>query len=255
MTMARIILDDNDNVENGTPEDDFIDGRGGNDILRGSGGADTIKGGDGNDQIDAFNAGENAGRHVLYGGAGDDPLIQGSVAGDRMDGGTGNDVLRGMGGSDVMFGRDGNDVLLAGNFTNEDGIEEGRSTLNGGAGNDRMNAGNDADTFIGGTGADTFEFTQEVGEPVYDSGVGRGNRDRVLDFKGGQGDKISFQFIADDLTFVGGEAAPGVNEVGFIETGGVTILRANTLDGAADVDFEIQLSGTGLGLSADDFIL
>ena len=93
-----------------------------------------------------------------------------------------------------------------------------------------MNAGNDADTFIGGTGADIFEFAQDAGEPVYDSGVGRGNRDRVVDFKGSEGDKISFRFIADDLTFVGEEFDPGVNEVGFIETGGATILRANTAD-------------------------
>jgi Ca2+-binding RTX toxin-like protein len=241
-------------IINGTDENDLILGLGGNDLLRGSGGVDTLKGGDGNDVLDVFNAGEVAGRHVLYGGAGDDPLIQGSVVGDRLDGGTGNDVMRGAGGSDVLFGRDGNDFLIAGNTFNEDGAEDGNSTLNGGAGNDRMNAGNDADTFIGGTGADIFEFAQDVGEAVYDSGVGKGNRDRIVDFDGGEGDKVSFRFIADDLTFVGEEFDPGVNQVGFIETGGSTILRANTADGAAEVDFEIALDGVNLGLDAGDFI-
>lgn len=54
------------------------------------------------------------------------------------------------------------------------------------AGNDRMHAGHDADTFIGGTGADTFEFGAnslgESGPLVYDSGVGAGHRDRIVDF-------------------------------------------------------------------------
>ena len=45
-----------------------------------------------------------------------------------------------------------------------------------------------------------------------------------------------------------------MNEVGFIETGGATILRANTADGAGAVDFEIALDGVGLGLDTGDFV-
>ena len=63
---------------------------------------------------------------------------------------------------------------------------------------------------------------------VYDSGVGGGNRDVIADFNGAAGDKIDFRFIRDNLTFVGEEFDPGVNEVGFVETGGNTILRVNT---------------------------
>ena len=254
--MATLIGTPERDIINGTEEDDLIRGLGGNDLLRGGGGADRLEGGEGNDVLDALNGFEVAGPHELFGGAGDDPLIQGSVVGDLLDGGSGNDVLRGAGGDDRMFGRGGNDFLFAGNAFNEDGVEEGNSILNGGAGNDVMNAGSDTDTFTGGRGADTFEFTNDFvnGVPVYDSGVGGGNRDRITDFNGGQGDKIDFRFLTDNLTFVGEEFDPGVNEIGFIETGGNTILRANTADGAAAVDFEITLNGVNLGLDAGDFV-
>ena len=205
--------------------------------------------------LEAGNLGELT-SNELFGQAGDDPLIQGAFGADLLDGGRGNDVLRGLGGDDRLFGRAGNDFLIAGITFNGVGATEGNSTLNGGAGNDRMNAGTDADTFIGGTGADIFEFADDIvgGVPVYDSGVGKGNRDRITDFHGAEGDKIDFRFLHDDLTFVGEEFDPDVNQIGFIETGGVTILRANTADGADAVDFEIQLTGVGLGLDAGDFV-
>lgn len=62
------------------------------------------------------------------------------------------------------------------------------------------------------------------------------------------------RFLHQHVAFVGEEFDPGVNEVGFIEAGGNTILRVNTSLGAADVDFEIALSGVHLGLDAGDFV-
>jgi Ca2+-binding RTX toxin-like protein len=242
-------------IFNGTPEDDQMFGRGGNDILRGGDGSDRLEGGAGRDVLQAGNLGELT-SNELFGQGGDDPLIQGAFGADLLDGGRGNDVLRGLGGDDRLFGRAGDDFLIAGITFDGPGATEGRSILNGGAGNDRMNAGSDADTFTGGIGADIFEFADDIvsGVPVYDSGVGAGHRDRITDFRGSEGDKIDFRFLHDDLSFVGEAFDPGVNEIGFIETGGNTILRANTAGGAADVDFEITLTGVDLGLDAGDFV-
>jgi Ca2+-binding RTX toxin-like protein len=254
--MARIILDDNDNDEAGTVEDDFIDGRGGDDILQGNLGADTVKGGDGDDSLFAVRVSvdfQESDPNELFGQAGLDGL-RGSDGDDLLSGGTGDDVLQAEGGDNRLLGGDGDDVMTA---VGDDGIGDavGDNTLNGGAGDDDMVAGSGVDTFIGGAGADTFRFAALfLGRLRYDSGVGSGNRDRIVDFDTGEGDEIDLRSIGDDLAFVGEQAAPGVNELGFIETGGATILRGNTSDGTADVDFEIQLRGTGLGLSTDDFV-
>ena len=117
-----------------------------------------------------------------------------------------------------------------------------------------MNAGNDADTFIGGTGADTFEFAQDTGEPSTTAASARATATGSSTSRAARATRSASGSSRDDLTFVGEEAAPGVNEVGFIETGGSTILRANTADGADAVDFEIALDGVGLGLDTGDFV-
>ena len=54
-----------------------------------------------------------------------------------------------------------------------------------------------------------------------------------------------------------GEAQIGtldIGELGFFETAGDTILHGNT-DADAGSNFEIQLGGIDLGLTADDFVL
>jgi hypothetical protein len=48
--------------------------------------------------------------------------------------------------------------------------------------------------------------------------------------------------------------ALGTGELGYIERGGSTILRANT-DARAEQAFEIALDGLDLGLDAGDFFL
>ena len=78
-----------DDIVDGGPADDFLDGGAGDDILRGFDGDDLLIGGSGND--------------LLLGFAGDDTLW----------GGDGNDQLNGHEGLDALWGEQGNDVLIA----------------------------------------------------------------------------------------------------------------------------------------------
>jgi Ca2+-binding RTX toxin-like protein len=165
-----------------------------------------------------------------------------------------NDVHFGFAGNDKLFGGGGDDALLGG---------AGNDSLFGGVGNDFFDAEVGRDFMKGGAGADQFRFgDNEInGEVTHDSGVGNGNRDRISDFDGAEGDVIALFFIDadvttdidDDFVFVGDDAV-GKGELGYFESGGSTIVRGNTDNDAAS-EFEIQLDGVGLNLSADDFSL
>ena len=155
---------------------------------------------------------------------------------DRVDGGPGDDIaVLGGPGNDSLFGRDGDDFVRG---------DLGRDFL------------------AGGSGADVFFFGDVGFGPVeYESGVGKGNRDRVEDFSRAEGDKVDVSEMDADLTTVGlqafsfvGDDPVGTGELGFFESAGSTILRGNT-DADEAVEFEISLDGTGLDLGAGDFIL
>jgi Ca2+-binding RTX toxin-like protein len=202
-----------------------------------------------------------------------DPDLVGTADADSISGLAGDDVLRGLGGSDQLNGDDDNDVLSGG--AGEDDLfgGDGNDKLFGGAANgdptdgDRLEGGLGVDELTGGSGLDFFFFGDgpvTSPAPVYDSGVGSGNRDRIIDFSRAESDRIDVGSIDADTTvdddqtfnFVG-EAdigTLGAGEIGFFETGGGTVLHANT-DADPGSTFEIQLDGTELGLSADDFIL
>jgi Ca2+-binding RTX toxin-like protein len=177
-----------------------------------------------------------AGGDLLVALFGDDRLF-GGVGEDRVDGGAGDDILLGGNDNDSLFGRDGGDFVRG---------QAGRDSLTGNAG---------ADSFFFG------EVLDEDGSVGYESGVGKGNRDHVIDFNRADADKIDVSNIDADLTaaelqdfgFVGDEV-PGTGELGFFESAGSTIVRGNTDDNAS-ADFEIQLDGAGLDLVAGDFIL
>jgi len=229
----------------GTPDDDDIVGGPEADIISGLAGDDILDGRDGDDRI--------------FGGPGD----------DRLEGGDGNDRLYGGTGNDDLLGAAGDDVLIAGPAEGPIGQHDlfggtGNDTLVGGDGNDFLNGGLGVDQMTGGAGSDTFEF-RAAGDD-YDSGVGKGNRDAITDFSPAEGDKIDVSGIdadrsngggtLEDFVFAG-EAEIGTldtTEIGFFETGGVTIVHANT-DAGQGSSFEIQLRGVGLGLDADDFLL
>jgi Ca2+-binding RTX toxin-like protein len=189
---------------------------------------------------------------MALGGPGDDTL-RGTAAADALFGLAGDDRLFGLAGDDALIGGSDNDRLFGG---------AGADFLEGGGGSNRR------DLMAGGAGADHFRISSAKlanGGIIYDTGVGQANRDRIVDFDGAEGDRISLTFIDADrttdfndaFTFVGridpGEAL-GTGELGYIERGDSTILRANT-DARPSQEFEIALDGHDLGLSADDFFL
>jgi len=185
---------------------------------------------------------------IINGTPGDDPDLNGTPENDEIRGFAGNDDLDGLEGDDRLFGGTGNDDL--------DG-DDGNDRLFGDDGNDRLFGDSGVDQLTGGSGADKFSFGQD------DSGVGSGNRDRVVDFSQAEGDRIDVSLIEPDgedpdasFVFVG-EAeigTLGIGELGFFETAGRTIVHANT-DADPESNLEIQVAGVGLGLTADDFFL
>jgi Ca2+-binding RTX toxin-like protein len=201
-------------------------------IIRGTDGPDVIDGTSGDDQLFG-----RAGNDNMEGRGGAD-LVSGGEGNDFVAGDNGDDRVIGGGGDDLMFGSAGNDVL------------------NGGDGNDNVVGGQGVDQLQGGAGADDFAFNSKIG-----TGVGRGNRDRIIDFDGSEGDVVDVHLvdadsttgINDDFTFVGTDT-PGKGEIGFVVGGNVTIVRANT-DNDAAMEFELQLNGSGHNLGAGDFDL
>ncbi|PBC01674.1 hypothetical protein CK220_25195 [Mesorhizobium sp. WSM3860] len=159
----------------------------------------------------------------------------------------GDDALYGNGGADIILGMAGNDTLFG---------QSGNDTLNGGDGNDRLVGGAGADALTGGAGADTFYY----GSAVSDSAPGAGNFDTITDFVHGV-DKIDLSPIdaaaapGDQAFLFGGQnAATVANSITWSEVGGNTIVRAD-VNGNTTADFQITLTGTGLGLTASDFVL
>ena len=105
----------------------------------------------------------------------------------------------------------------------------------------------------GGGGADVFEFRGRFDfQSVYDSGVGAGNRDRITDFSRSEGDRLDFTLSPLVDAFVS-DGPVGEGEVGFFETSNLTVIVGND-DADPEAEFEIEIVGTGLGLSAEDFI-
>ena len=106
-----------DNLINGTPEADRLQGEEGTNSILGFAGDDTLVGGS---QLDVLTG--NEGDDVLRGGDGDDRL-QGGEGNDRLfggrnsdnlEGGQGNDRLRGGLGRDILRGDEGRDILIGG---------------------------------------------------------------------------------------------------------------------------------------------
>ena len=155
----------NDTLEGGTGNDRLY-GEAGNDVLQGGDGLDILVGGDGDDRLD--------------GGAGDDVIIgdgQGdlqSVIEDVVNAETfrdflilkspeelesymskfetqndGKDTLDGGAGDDLLFGMGGDDILRGG---------DGNDLLFGGSGNDYLDGGAGEDTIFGGSGNDIIVY-------------------------------------------------------------------------------------------------
>ncbi|RWF28573.1 VCBS domain-containing protein [Mesorhizobium sp.] len=158
----------------------------------------------------------------------------------------GDDVLYGNGGADSIFGLAGNDTLFG---------QDGNDTLNGGDGNDRLVGGVGTDTLTGGAGSDTFYY----GSAISDSPASAAN-DTITDFVHGV-DKIDLSSIdaaaapGDQAFLFGGQnGATVANSITWSESGGNTVIHVD-VTGNTTADFQITLTGTGLGLTASDFVL
>ncbi|MGC5845198.1 VCBS domain-containing protein, partial [Mesorhizobium abyssinicae] len=158
----------------------------------------------------------------------------------------GDDVLYGNGGVDTIFGLAGNDTLFG---------QDGNDILNGGDGNDRLVGGVGTDTLTGGAGSDTFYY----GSAISDSPASAAN-DTITDFVHGV-DKIDLSSIdaaaapGDQAFLFGGQnGATVANSITWSESGGNTVIHVD-VTGNTTADFQITLTGTGLGLTASDFVL
>jgi len=152
---------------------------------------------------------------ILRGTPGDDniggtpgrDLILGFAGGDHLTGLDDNDTLIGGPGGDVLSGLNGDDLLIAGTGNDELLGDYGRDTLLGGRGDDILEGNVGPDLLAGGPGADVFFFVPtvsydenahlQVADP--DTGVGRGNRDVILDFHAGQ-DSLLLSYNVRDFT-------------------------------------------------------
>jgi Ca2+-binding RTX toxin-like protein len=200
--------------------DDVIDGGPGDDSLNGEGGNDHLIGGDGNDALD--------------GGVGDD-VLEGQAGDDFLTGGDGNDQLRGDAGDDQMFGLDGDDLLEGGDGADQLFGGMGHDVLEGGAGDDRLTGGMGADRFVFdaiGDGVDTIADFEDVDE------LAIGNM--LVGFEAGQ--ESAYVSLFEDaagttiLVDVDG-AGGGANFEAIAVLQGVTGTSLSALVSAGQIDF------------------
>lgn len=245
---------------NGGEGNDQLKGDLGDDRLNGQVGNDLLDGGDGNDQLNG-----DLGNDQLQGSAGDDRL-NGQLGNDLLAGGEGNDLLSGEAGNDQLTGQLGNDFLDGGEGSDQLNGEAGNDRLNGqlgndlltgGEGNDLLQGGADADRLIGGPGvdrysggpgADTYRFVSSL-----DSGI-RTQRDVILDFSPGQGDRLDLASMDANASRSGNQAfswlgtqpfsgAPG--QLRFLRTASAGLILQADLNGDRSSDFEISLLNLG----------
>lgn len=216
-------------------------GSSGADTLRGNDDANIVAGGSGSDTIDTA--------------AGDDVVVATLHDGDdTIDGGSGVDTLDYSATSlgvtaDLASGR------AIGAETGSDAFS-GFENIMGGNGTDILAASDLVNVLSGGGGDDVFVFRS-----TSEAGLGRGNRDVILDFQ--PGDRIDLQDISREFdrqfgdiiedagvkkfTIIGSMdefARPG--QVRFVyeelESRASTVVQGN-IDGDAAAEFEIELAG------------
>jgi Ca2+-binding RTX toxin-like protein len=234
-------------------------------VLIGGAGGDLLIGGAGIDTVSYLTASAGVDARMLAGvlntgdAAGDGYVsienLIGSEFADTLIGGAEDNTLAGRGGNDLLIGYLGNDVLNGGG---------GRDTVSGETGNDRLHGGNGADILIGDVGSDVFDF-----DTVAESSAGALARDviragSVPAFEGAGatgGDLIDLSGIDANVGVAGNQAfvfgGGGTGRVSVVDTGGSSLIRANT-DNDAAFEFELLVEDGGVLASAykaGDFIL
>jgi VCBS repeat-containing protein len=156
-------------------------------------------------------------------------LIIATPSADTVDALNGGDTIYGRAGDDTILGGGNNDIIYAG------------------SGNDKITGGAGVDTMYGGSGNDTFVFNV-----VGDSNSNPTNSDTIADFHHGY-DKIDLAAVySGTLNFAGIATA---NSVWITESGGNTLVNVDTNGSPGNAETVIKLTGTGLGLTASDFVL
>ena len=128
------------------------------------------------------------------------------------------------------------------------------NTLTGTDGRDRFTGSGGSDTLTGGAGEDLFDYNAT-------SDSTPAQKDVIADFKHGT-DKIDLLDIDANLSaasdqaflFGGNNSNTVANSVTWFESGGNTLLSIDN-SGDTTADMQITLIGTGLGLTATDFML
>jgi len=249
----------------GTDGADTYTGTDFDDKIIGTAGADSLDGGEGVDII-KYSSFETGVTVNLGAGTGPDgsvlanienivgtslgDILLGSAVDNMIKGGKGIDRIYGLEGDDSLSGGSGGDIIHGG---------AGADMINGDGGNDDITGRTGADVMSGGKGEDIFRYYNPV-EGVFDSGVPKGERDLITDFKIG---KDLLDFSAMDATpaegdgafvFIGTQAFTG--EAGQLRysTGNSSTMVAGDVDGDGKADFKIDLDGK-LVLTDADFML
>jgi len=250
---------DND-LTGGAGDDDLAAGDGDNRVYAGLGndrvdlgdGDNEVEGGDGEDD-DIIFVGD--GDNEIRGGAGDDDIETGWGE-NFIDAGDGDDFVTLDDGGAVVIGGAGDDDIWA--FGGDNAIDAGAGDdiVETGDGDDAITGGLGADSLIGGGGRDVFIYRADE-----ESGVGAALRDVIDDFDaGGAGDAVDVldfsAFAVGDFAFLGGETADfdgaGSTQARFNDATKILEIDA---DGDAQVDMEIELTGTdGAALDDGDFV-
>jgi Ca2+-binding RTX toxin-like protein len=216
--------------------------------LDGGAGADAMQGGFGNDTYVVDDAGDEVielanegadrvksaidyrlGDHVenLYLSGREDIDGAGNALANKIVGNRGSNRLEGEGGADLLIGGDRYDRLF------------------GGEGNDRLEGGLHADRFY------------------FDTALGSGNVDTILDFAPGE-DKILLDdaifralpagALADDALAIGSAATSAVHRIVYNPSTGALLYDADGDGGAAAVQFAM-LANNASSLAASDFLV
>jgi Ca2+-binding RTX toxin-like protein len=229
----------NNDIVNGNPQANNMDGGPGNDTLNGgTDGADTLTGGLGNDTLigDSDVLSNTVETDILNGGDGNDTLsgvggndtLNGGIGDDTLNGGTENDTLNGDAGIDTLNGDAGIDTLNGGTENDTLNGGAGIDTLNGGTENDTLNGGTENDSLTGSTGNDTYSFSNSWGNDTVTEAAA-----------GGTADSMNFSAVSAPLTI-------GISSVSVTDGTNTATHSANEIEtvvgGSANDTFNVEPS-------------
>ncbi|HEY9297296.1 MAG TPA: choice-of-anchor D domain-containing protein, partial [Phormidium sp.] len=232
----------------GTPSQDYIAGLGNTDTILGAESEDILIA---NEDLDLING--NQGSDTIRGNQSDE-ILRGGQNNDFITSSDGNDTILGDLGSDTLIGDQGNDLIFGAPFEDVDFAGDGKDVLYGGQGNDTLFGGADNDLLGGNEDSDVL-FGNKGNDTIYggqgnDTIYGGQENDQLFGDKGN--DVLWGDLGVDTLTGSSGDDVFVIGRrndvVGFLSTGGSTIVEATTITDFGDGLDLIALTG---GLTFD----